>query len=171
MKQCQKCNLEKDKDAFYKGSRYKNGIESRCKECKKLEGIKWRKAKAESRRLQSAEYYLANIEQCKVKSAKWYEANAEQAKLNSSKWRKLNPDKHAAAQAKRHAIKLSAAPSCLTKEQLEEIEWFYIIAKELQWLSEEPLEVDHIVPLQGKNISGLHVPWNLQVLSRSANRY
>jgi 5-methylcytosine-specific restriction endonuclease McrA len=64
---------------------------------------------------------------------------------------------------------MKATPLWLTKEQKKEILEFYSLAKELQWLSEEPLHVDHIVPLQGKEVCGLHVPWNLQIIPKSMN--
>lgn len=69
-----------------------------------------------------------------------------------------------------------ATPAWLSKEQRTQIESVYYHAKDCQIVTGEVYHVDHIVPLQGQDVCGLHVPWNLQVLPaevnvRKSNRY
>jgi 5-methylcytosine-specific restriction endonuclease McrA len=92
-----------------------------------------------------------------------------EGKTYNEKYRVDNKSKYAFYNGQRRALKMKATPLWLTKEQKKEILEFYSLAKELQWLSEEPLHVDHIVPLQGKEVCGLHVPWNLQIIPKSMN--
>jgi 5-methylcytosine-specific restriction endonuclease McrA len=64
-----------------------------------------------------------------------------------------------------------ATPPWLTKEQKMEMELVYRDAAELTLLTGVRHEVDHIQPIKGRKSSGLHVPWNLQVLTwRENNR-
>lgn len=84
-------------------------------------------------------------------------------------WRKNNPDKNTAKSNKYRCNKLNATPKWLTEQHFKEMQEWYTLAKELQWLSVEKLQVDHIVPLKGKYVCGLHVPWNLQILPKSVN--
>jgi hypothetical protein len=69
-----------------------------------------------------------------------------------------------------------ATPPWLSPEQKSQIEFVYSHAKDCQIVTGEVYHVDHIVPLQGEAVCGLHVPWNLQVLPaevnvRKSNRY
>jgi hypothetical protein len=97
--------------------------------------------------------------------------NKERKKERIEAYQKANPDKMNAKAAKRRAAKLNATPKWLSKEQLDEITEFYTLAQELAWLNQDGkcFHVDHIIPLQGKNVCGLHVPWNLQLLSEREN--
>ncbi len=63
----------------------------------------------------------------------------------------------------------NATPSWLTKFDHDYIKHIYVQDKELEKLDGTPRHVDHIIPLQGKTVCGLHVPWNLQILTAIEN--
>lgn len=116
-----------------------------------------------------AEWNEANRDRVAAARKRWYAKNKEKNDANARKYAAENPTWKAAHCAKRRTNKLRACPAWITQEQLKEIEVFYQEAKRLFKETGIPHHVDHIVPLQGKLVSGLHVPWNLQVLTASAN--
>jgi len=63
----------------------------------------------------------------------------------------------------------AATPSWLTEEHRRAIEDIYKTAKLCQRVTGSEYHVDHIVPVRGKNVCGLHVPWNLQILPSRVN--
>jgi hypothetical protein len=133
---------------------------------KKIDYMKaWHKANREAQKA----YYIVNKEKHAATMKKWRETNKEKHAALCRAWRLNNLDRHAAKESKRRAKKLLATPEWLTQQHLLEIQEWYILAKELQWLSNEPLHVDHIVPLVSKEVCGLHVPWNLQILPMRQN--
>jgi len=101
--------------------------------------------------------------------AVWHQENKEYVAKQHSKWQEDNRGKVNATNAKRHAAKLQRTPKWLTREQLKEIEDIYTKAAKLTKETGIKHHVDHIMPLQGKEISGLHVPWNLQILTAIEN--
>ena len=75
-----------------------------------------------------------------------------------------NKDAFAKRCAKRYATKTESTPSWLTEWDLFYISELYHVA------SLRNLQVDHIIPLRGKLVCGLHVPLNLQLLSPIKNK-
>ena len=71
-----------------------------------------------------------------------------------------------AAAASHYGAKPSELTSPLTAEDHERIKAIYreAAAREGEW------HVDHIIPLRGKLVCGLHVPDNLQILPGAENR-
>lgn len=95
--------------------------------------------------------------------------NPEAARKRCREWFKRNPDKATAYVMARYTTKKQAMPKWLTSQQKEWIKMWYTMAKAMERNLGGKWHVDHIVPLQGKNVSGLHVPWNLQVLPAVEN--
>ncbi len=138
----------------------------------------------EERKVYNAAYYKANGEKHRIVQRKWNEKNKEKVKLAKKKyreanrekcraltadWKKRNPAKCAASWARYHARKLEAMPPWLTPGMEEAIEYKYETAQRLTEETGITHHVDHIIPLQGKNVRGLHVPWNLQVITDKEN--
>lgn len=128
--------------------------------------------------LKRREYYDAksrayNTENPNVRRqvcARHYVKNLEKVIEANLRWRKQNPDRVRAISRKRQTMKAKASPRWLTEDQWAAIDFFYAHAVDCERVSGEKYDVDHIVPLQGKTVCGLHVPWNLQVLPRDLNR-
>ncbi len=108
-------------------------------------------------------YRLRTVEKQRAIQHRTYLKYREDRIARARRYRKSHPEMHAANEAKRRARKVNATPKWLTKEQITQMIEFY---KQCP----EGYEVDHIIPLRGKNVVGLHVPWNLQYLTIKENR-
>ena len=119
---------------------------------------------------------LANPEQAAARKAKWRKENLQQHNAINREWFANNKDKRAAYQGKRKAAQLQRTPKWLTESDLRMIEAKYSLAAMLTRETGVPHHVDHIIPLQGKKVSGLHVFSNLRVIPgeenvKKSNRY
>lgn len=88
-------------------------------------------------------------------------------KIWNNKWRKANPDKVNAMTAKRYARAKYNNEIKLTKDELKQLEVFYMHARTLSQKLNIPHDVDHIIPLSK---GGKHHPSNLQVIPSSVNQ-
>lgn len=155
MKTCTKCRETKLFADFHKDKTHSDGYRSFCKSCVSLYQRK---------------YYVANKDEVTARVLAWIDANRDRHNAKCARWVKSNPDKVNARTARRYATKTNATPSWLTADE----KWMIVEAYDLAKLRSKVLggkwEVDHIIPLRGRTVMGLHVPWNLQVVPMQQNR-
>ncbi len=154
MKICNKCQTTKPFTEFRPHKETKDKLTTYCKPCLREQVRNWIKTNKEYINLWQKDY-----------------RNKNKQKINASqkKWRNNNKGKKNADNSFRNASQLQRTPKWLTKEQKQEIKQFYVMASELKEVFPWTQCVDHIVPLRGKDVCGLHVPWNLQILSAKEN--
>ena len=119
---------------------------------------KTRLEKPEARKKIQVRYYEKNKE-------KITEAHKKRMERDGDRLRSMM----SASVRKRQAAKIKRTPPWLSDEDAERMKVKYAEARWMTRRTGFPHHVDHIVPLQGKTVSGLHVPWNLRVIPGREN--
>lgn len=154
MKTCFRCKETKDLSDFYQCKR--DGYQSACKDCKRS----LKNGPQGSDKI----YYIKHKNKHNAKTKEYYHNHKDtlRPKMNEyqKNYSKLNRAACNANLVKYRASQLQATPKWANIEAIKEI---YLRCP-------KGMEVDHIIPLQGKNVRGLHVEYNLQYLSIRENR-
>jgi predicted ribonuclease toxin of YeeF-YezG toxin-antitoxin module len=146
-------------------------LKGTCVECRKVEWVKENERrkqlpKSEAAKAAGRRYYEKNkplviaravtrpVEAKRAYRKKYDEANKKRRNLRNL------------LRKKRHRI---ATPQWLTPEHKERIRQVYLQAQHMSELTGEKYVVDHIVPLKNKHVCGLHVPWNLRIMTHAKN--
>jgi hypothetical protein len=160
-------------------------VSGACVECAKEHIRKGRKANLERTKAQQKVYEAKaklnpiNVEKKRLRDVAYRKANKEQIRATQAAWNARYPEKVAVHKqtakgkykvqknidtAMRRASMKQRTPLWLTEDDHWMIEQAYELAQTRAKMFGFNWHVDHIIPLQGKTVSGLHVPWNLQVI-------
>ena len=122
--------------------------------------------KSEAGQKAKRKYYERNRE---VVIEKALSRPLEEKRKAKEDYKQRNPDLYKELVSFRRKRFRDATPSWLTAEQRMDIRLKYRVAIELSRRTGVRHAVDHIVPLQGESVCGLHVPWNLKVVTQEEN--
>jgi hypothetical protein len=153
MKTCIRCKELKPLNLFGQNKSQKDELHCYCKNCHNNSARQYRSTLEGFQAARNAKHKNRSTPEGREKSRK---ASREACHA----WRKNYPEKALAHANKRRAMKLQAIPKWFDKEKVD-----LVYAKAKEW----DMHVDHVIPLQGKNVCGLHVWENLQLLDKSLN--
>jgi hypothetical protein len=174
MKICRQCLIEKADELFRLMKKAKHPYRlSKCSQCyyedKKLAiqmGLKEKEHKVKSDKV----YREKNRKSIYLTQAIWRENNKDKVAISSKRTKLKNIDNVNTLTAKRRACKLQRIPSWTTETDIWMMQEIYELSALRTKLTGVKWEVDHIIPLQGKLVSGLHMPFNMQVIPAMQNR-
>lgn len=172
-KLCRKCGETKPVSEFPKDRNRSDGLHSNCKACRVAQSVDWERRNAERRaaykrklRAESPSY----AETGRAYSQSYRATYPERARASVKAYALRNPHSVVQSSANRRARAKVATP----KWGLDEFDRFVKeeaarLAKRRNQATGIDWHVDHIEPLQGKLVSGLHIWNNLQVIPASIN--
>lgn len=171
-KGCTKCGQLLPRSLFTAERRNRSGLKSWCKPCCSAHIVN--RCKADPSVLEKRRAYTAArrqdpliAEKSRASAAAWNAANKARHLENVRRWKSENQDAVAAYCAVKKGKRLLRKVAWADNEAIVAV---YRQARELTEQTGMQWDVDHIVPLLGRRISGLHVHTNLQVMLATTNR-
>jgi hypothetical protein len=142
-----------------------------CVECMKEDWVvdnakRAEKPKSEAAKAAAKRYYQKNRE---VVIARAAARPHEEVRHYKQKYKDANPELYKALTSVRKRRHRNATPPWITKGQKQVMRKLYLEAQRLTKITGERYVVDHIVPLINPEVCGLHVPWNLRVMTQEEN--
>lgn len=196
MKACTKCTTEKPLGEF---SFTKGKYVAACKKCVREQSAKWyaenkerrlasckawfeankerkhqttkawAEANKEKKAAKAAARYIQNKDEVLAQSRARYYQNIEKERARGLAYWKKNKDSHRGRVKKYSESRIERTPPWIDASDKLRMKCYYQVAQMRTRETGEIWTVDHIVPLQGESVSGLHVPWNLQVITKAQN--
>jgi len=191
---CPKCKEIKKRNAFGNNRSKKNGVENRCKLCRKLHDKEWYLKNREKSLASSASYYKNNKGKKKIYnkkykeknkdkikvyrsgyrkknkeaetaySAEWYRNNKERVRLYCKEYRRKNPERVKANWKRRQKQRLSVVGNFTKKEFIYLCSEYGNIC--LRCKSKKKLTIDHVIPISKGGTNNID---NIQPLCGSCN--
>jgi hypothetical protein len=120
-------------------------------------------------RQRARDYAETHRAEARERIKKWSQKNPEKKRQNDKTWIEANKARSHSLKAKYRAARRQACPPWVDDAHMAKIHDIYRLRRELTDKTGTVYEVDHIVPLQGKTVCGLHVWWNLRVIPKEEN--
>ena len=124
------------------------------------------KPKSEAAKEAGRRYYERNKNMVKARANARPKEEVNQYKLRH---KENNPEYYKALTSVRKRRHRNATPKWITPEQKLAMRNLYLKAQELSKIARQRYVVDHIIPLISESVCGLHVPWNLRVITQEEN--
>ena len=165
----------KDK-AYYEGhkdeagERFKKRMEDPEKRARKAETeAAWMAARPDKTAEYSARHYAKNAKNRNAQTRAYYADHREQERARMLEYQQRNLHLYAANAAKRRAAERRATPAWLTDDDRTMMQITYQMAGLMSERLGVKFHVDHIHPINGDTVCGLHVPTNLRVITEAEN--
>jgi hypothetical protein len=142
-----------------------------CFHCGKERAANWKKANPSKVKEGSKRYSFINRNKISETGKKWAKENPDKVAAKTKRYSTSEKGKYQvrSMNKKRKAASKKATPRWLTSEERAQMASAYRMRADIEKSTGQIYHVDHIIPLRGETVCGLHVPWNLRLLDSVEN--